>query len=237
MPRRPSGNKPKATGTPSGTRTAPLAGGNQPRTFKLRQTALSIIPQPREPTRTIVNRAGSRYPNPALGESTQSATKQRAANGRPFPRQQESTRYLLIAHRTAGPVPAHEEINREKPERPRHDDASPALAGTMDAVLSRRRESSQKAKAARRRHNHVPRTRGIEPRPTKPGGLSTGRNTSPKPVPPAREEQNPLKRLTRQQRSNIQAIAGIRHTTGTISLCHNQQRRSRARGDKPDQYS
>ena len=45
-----------------------------------------------------------------------------------------------------------------------------------------------------------------------------------------------MKRLTRQPRSNIRAITGIRHTTGTISLCHNQQRRSRARGDKPDQY-
>ena len=65
MSRRPSGNKPKATGTPSGTRTASLTGGNQPRTFKSRQTALSIIPQPREPTRTIVNRAGGRFPNPA----------------------------------------------------------------------------------------------------------------------------------------------------------------------------
>ena len=55
-------------------------------------------------------------------------------------------------------------------------------------------------------------------------------------ISPAQEELSTLKRLTRQPRSNIRAIAGIRHTTGTISLCHNQQRRSRARGDKPDQY-
>ena len=119
--RRPSGNKPKATGTPSGTRTASLTGGNQPRTFKSGQTALSIIPQPREPTRTIVNRAGGRFPNPRLRESTQSATKQRATNGRPFPR--------------------YAEINHENPERPRHDDAFPRLAGTVDALLPRLRES------------------------------------------------------------------------------------------------
>ena len=48
---------------------------------------------------------------------------------------------------------------------------------------------------------------------------------------------NPLKRLTRRQRNNIPAIAGIRHTTGTISSRPNPPRRPRARGDKPDQYA
>ena len=107
--RRPSGNKPKATGTPSGTRTASLTGGNQPRTFKSRQTALSIIPQPREPTRTIINRAGSRFPNPA------------PAGINPI--------YSKIKGSKRETVPAPAGINHENPERPRHDDAFPRPRG------------------------------------------------------------------------------------------------------------
>ena len=136
MSRRPSENKPKAKGTPSGTRTASLAGGNQPRTFMSRQTALSIIPQPREPTRTIVNRAGGRYPNPA------------PAGINPI--------YSEIKGSKRETVPAPAGINHENPERTRHDDAFPPPAGTVDALLPRLRESPQKAKAARRRNNPCP---------------------------------------------------------------------------------
>lgn len=110
----------------------------------------------------------------------------------------------------------------------------PVLAGTVDALLPRLRESPQKAKAARCRNNPCPASSRNQIPPDesrriihRPQCLSETR------IPQAREEQTPLKRLTRQPRSNIRAIAGIRHTTGTISLCHNQQRRARARGDKP----
>lgn len=187
-----------ATGGQNGaSRAAPRPGGNQP-ILGLASIERSPPPATRESTGLRIHAStypqagnaaakrqgitrGRRSPSP----ETVSPKRGTDRAGNAPPAAQASS--AQSCQRTAPPRPA----KRGSTTKNRNDSDTithpPPSRGTWMPYSPCLRESPQKAKMAvrRRRHNHVPRPRGIKPRPTKPGGWSTGRNASPKPVFPA----------------------------------------------------